>query len=394
MTAGRVRPTRLHAPTSMHLSLSLGRIAGVRVRVNWSWLIVFALITWTLAGAVFPSEDPGLGRATYVAMAFVAALGFLVSILLHEVGHAVEARRQGMEIDGITLWLFGGIAQFKGVFPSAVAELKIALAGPLVSVLLGGAFVAVAAGAGAGAGPAVGGVFSWLGYTNLILLAFNMLPALPLDGGRVLRSILWRVRGDFGWATRIASGIGRAFGYLLISFGLLLFIGQGVWSGAWLVFLGWFLLEAATAEGRYALLRGALDGLRVGDLTVREPVAVAADATLEQLMEEIVREHRFTTYPVVDAGRVVGLLRLAAVAGVPRVDWARTPVRACMLPFEDVPKLREDEPLADALSELGSGSPGRAFVLREGRVVGLLSVTDVGRLVAGGGAAGGGRPLP
>jgi Zn-dependent protease/CBS domain-containing protein len=366
----------------MPLSLSLGRIAGVRIRINWSWLVVFALITWTLADAVFPTEDPGLRRGTYVAMAFAAALGFFASILLHELGHAVEARRRGMEIDGITLWLFGGIAQFKGAFPSAVAELRIALAGPLVSLLLGGAFVAVAAGADTGA--AVGGVFAWLGYINLLLLAFNLAPALPLDGGRVLRALLWRARGDFGWATRIAAGVGRGFAYLLVLLGLFLFIGQAEWSGIWLVFLGWFLLDAATAEARYAVSRGALEGLRVGDLTVREPVVVAAEATLEELMEDVVREHRFTTYPVVDGGRVVGLLRLAAVSGVPRGDWGRTPVRACMLPFEDVPKLREEAPLGDALAALGPGSPGRALVLRDATVVGLLSVTDVGRLVSGG----------
>ena len=368
----------------MHLSLTLGRIAGIRVSINWSWLVVFALITWTLASAVFPSQDPGLGRSTYLAMASVAAFAFFASILLHELGHAVEARRQGMEIDGITLWLFGGVAQFKGAFPSAAAELKIALAGPLVSVLVGGSCLA-AAGAG-GLGAPVDGVLAWLGYINLILLAFNMLPALPLDGGRVLRALLWRARGDFVWATHVASGVGRFFGYALVSLGVVLFIGQGVWSGVWLAFVGWLLLEAATAEGRYGLLRGALGGLRVGDLMVRAPVTVAADAALDELMEEIVREHRFTTYPVVDGGRVVGLLRLAAAAAVPRGDWARVRVRDCMLPFDEVPQLREDEPLADALVALGPGSPGRALVVDRGLVVGLLSATDVGRLVASAGA--------
>jgi Zn-dependent protease/CBS domain-containing protein len=367
----------------MHPSLTLGRVAGIRISINWSWLVVFALITWTLASAVFPSQDPRLAKGTYLAMASVAALAFFASILLHELGHAVEARRQGMEIDGITLWLFGGVAQFKGAFPSAAAELKIALAGPLVSVLVGGSCIA-AAGAG-GLGAAVDGVLAWLGYINLILLVFNMLPALPLDGGRVLRALLWRSRGDFVWATHVASGVGRFFGYALVSLGVVLFIGQGVWSGVWLAFVGWFLLEAATAEGRYGLLRGALGGLRVGDLMVRAPVTVAADAALDEFMEEIVREHRFTTYPVVDGGRVVGLLELAAVAAVPRDDWARVRVRDRMLPFDEVPQLRKDEPLADALAVLGPGSPGRALVVDDGMVVGLLSATDVGRLVASAG---------
>lgn len=367
----------------MHLSLTLGRVAGIRVSVNWSWLVVFALIAWTLASGVFPAQEPGLRHATYVTMAVVAAVAFFACLLLHELGHAVEARRQGMEIEGITLWLFGGIAQFKGPFPSARAELRIALAGPLVSALLGGSLVAAAA--AAGLGRPVDGVLAWLGYINLILLAFNMLPALPLDGGRVLRALLWRARGDFAWATHVAALVARGLAYVLISLGVVLFIGQGVWSGVWLAFVGWFLLEAATAEARYGLLRSALRGLRVGDLTVREPVTVAADATLEQLMAETVRSHRFSTYPVVDGGRVVGLLQLASVADVPRADWAATPVRACMLPLAEVPTLPEEELLADALGELGPGSPGRGLVVREGSVVGLLSVTDVGRLVAEGG---------
>ncbi|HJX47418.1 MAG TPA: site-2 protease family protein [Gaiellaceae bacterium] len=370
----------------MSPSLSLGRIAGVRISINWSWLIVFALIAWTLADAVFPSQSPHLARATYLAMAVVAAFAFFGSLLLHELGHAVEARRQGMEIEGITLWLFGGIAQFKGMFPSAAAELKVALAGPLVSALLGGAFVGVAVVGGLGS--AVDGVVAWLGYINLILLVFNMLPALPLDGGRVLRALLWRTRKDFGWATRVAAGVGRGFGYLLIALGVVFFIGQGAWSGAWLAFVGWFLLQAAAAEGRYGLLRDALGGLCVRDAMVRMPVTVAADASLEEFMDGVAREHRFTTYPVIDGGRVVGLLRFAAVAHVPRDAWTRTRVCDCMLLFDDVPHLRENEPLIDALGELGSESPGRALVLDDGLVVGLLSITDVGRLVASVGARG------
>ena len=373
----------------MNPSLSLGRIAGVRISINWSWLIVFALIAWTLASAVFPSQSPHLAKATYLAMAVVAAFAFFGSLLLHELGHAVEARRQGMEIEGITLWLFGGIARFKGMFPSAAAELKVALAGPLVSALLGGGFVGVAA--VGGLGPAVDGVATWLGYINLILLAFNMVPALPLDGGRVLHALLWRARKDFGWATHVAADIGQGFGYLLIMLGVVFFIGQGAWSGAWLAFVGWFLLQAATAEGRYGLLRDALAGLCVRDLMVRMPVTVAADTSLEEFMEEIVREHRFTTYPVIDDGHVVGLLQLAAVAAVPHSDWARTPVRECMLPFDAVPQLREDEPLADAIGALGPGSPGRALVLDDSLVVGLLSITDLGRLVASAGTRRGTR---
>jgi Zn-dependent protease/CBS domain-containing protein len=364
----------------MSPSFTLARIAGIRIGVNWSWLIVLALIVWTLETAVFPDSNPGLTTAAYVAMAVAAALLFFASLLLHELGHALQAKREGMEIDGITLWLFGGVARFKGMFPSAGAELRIAVAGPLVSLLLGGLFVAIAVGGGLGS--AVDGIAAWLGYINLILLAFNLLPALPLDGGRVFRSLLWLRTGDFTRATRIAADVGRGFGYLMVGLGLLLLIVQGVWSGAWLAFLGWFLLQAAAAEGRYGLLRDALGDLRVRDLMIRQPETVAADSSIADFMDEVAHVHHYTTYPVTGEGRVVGLLPFAAVARVPRSAWESTTVRECMLPIGTTTTVREDELLLDAVAELAAGPTDRALVLDGDQVVGLLSVTDVGRLVA------------
>jgi Zn-dependent protease len=204
----------------MNGNLTLGRLGGVQVTINWSLLVVFALIVWSLAATVFPSQNPGLSDGVHLAMAIVAALLFFASVLLHELGHACQARREGMEIEGITLWLFGGIAQFKGWFPSAGAELRIAIAGPLVTLVLGVGFVLLAL---AGLPSAVDGVAAWLGYINLSLLIFNLIPALPLDGGRVLRAALWRARGDLGWATRVAADIGRGFGYLFIGLGVVMF---------------------------------------------------------------------------------------------------------------------------------------------------------------------------
>jgi Zn-dependent protease/CBS domain-containing protein len=364
----------------MNPSFNIGRIAGIRIGVNWSWLIVFALIVWTLESTVFPASNPHLATATYLAMAIVAAILFFVSLLLHELGHALQAKRDGVEIEGITLWLFGGVARFKGMFPSAGAELRIALAGPLVSLLLAGLFVAMAVAGGLGS--AIDGVAAWLGYINLILLGFNLLPALPLDGGRVFRSLLWLRKGDFARATRIAADVGRGFGYLLIGLGLLLLIVQGAWSGAWLAFLGWFLLNAAAAEGRYGLLRDALGDLRVRDLMVRQPESVSTDWSLSDFMDGVAPVHHFTTYPVVADNRVVGLLPFAAVARVPRRDWETTRVDDCMLPIDQTTTVREDELLLDAIGDMQDGRLDRALVLAGDQVVGLLSISDVGRLVA------------
>jgi Zn-dependent protease len=360
----------------MTSSIRLGRIAGIEIGFNWSLLVVFALIVWTLASGVFPGQNDGLSDTTYFVMAVAAAILFFVSILLHELGHALQAQREGMEIDGITLWLFGGVARFKGMFPSAGAELRIALAGPAVSLALGVLFVAVA---GFLALPeAVDGVFAWLGFTNLILLVFNLLPALPLDGGRVLRALLWGARNDFGWATRVAAAIGRGFGFLFIAGGLAMFFFQGAFSGAWLAFIGWFLLGAASAEARYLAVRDALGGLRVRDLMVPDPVAVTPDLPLGRFMDEVMWSRRYTSYPVVEAGgRAVGLLPFRCVAEVPRTEWDTRRVGDCMLPLERVPVLSPDEELTEALVELGEGDVGRALVLEGDRLVGFLSITDV-----------------
>jgi Zn-dependent protease/predicted transcriptional regulator len=361
----------------MTSSIRLGRIAGIEIGFNWSLLVVFALIVWTLATGIFPEQNDGLSDATYLVMGVVAAILFFASILLHELGHALQAQREGMEIDGITLWLFGGVARFKGMFPSAGAELRIAIAGPAVSLALGFLFSAIAL--VMSLPEAVDGVFAWLGYTNLILLVFNLLPALPLDGGRVLRALLWGARNDFGWATRVSAAIGRGFGFLFIAGGLALLFFQGAYSGAWLAFIGWFLLGAASAEARYLAVRDALGGLRVRDLMVSDPVVVTPELTLGRFMDEVMWSRRYTSYPVVDNGRAVGLLPFRCVAEIPRTDWDGRRVGDCMLPLERVPVVSADDEATDALAELGEGDVGRALVLDGDRLAGLLSITDVMR---------------
>ncbi|MDQ4082392.1 MAG: site-2 protease family protein, partial [Actinomycetota bacterium] len=333
----------------MRDSFSLGRIAGIQVGVNWSWLVAFALIVWTLASGIFPTTNPGLTDGTYAAMAVVAAVLFFLSLLLHEYGHALVARREGMDIEGITLWLFGGVAKFRGMFPTAGAEFRIAVAGPLVSLALGVLFILAS---WLGDLPdAVDGVAAWLGWINLVLLVFNLLPALPLDGGRVLRSALWRGKGDFRWATRIAASIGRGFGYLFIAGGVALLILEGAFSGAWLAFMGWFLLLAAGAEDRYLMTRQALGGLRVRDLMVKDPVTAQPDWTLGEFMDDVVWNRRYTTYPVTENGHAVGLLPFRCVAAVPRKEWESRRVRDCMLKREGVPVVSPDDELVDAAAD-------------------------------------------
>ena len=355
---------------------TIGRFGGVEVRLHWSLIAVFALIVWSLSEGVLPSQNPGLSNATYLGAATVAALLFIASILLHELGHSWVARREGIEVDSISLWLFGGVAEFKDRFRSAGAEFRVAFAGPLVSIVLGALFVAIAL---AGLPSAVDGAAAWLGYINFILAAFNLLPASPLDGGRVLHAALWRARGDYAWATRLASEIGQGFGYLFIALGLVMFIFQGSFSGAWLAFIGWYLLQGAKAEARYLATEEALGGLRVRDLMVRDPVTVDADSTLGRFMDDVAWSHRFTTYPVLDGGAPVGLLAFASVAAVPRAEWDTRHVRETMIPLHEVARLTEDEPAVDALVELSGAGANRGLVVDNGHLAGLLSITDLAR---------------
>jgi Zn-dependent protease len=363
----------------MHASVTLGRVAGVEVGINWSWLIVVALIVWSLAAAVFPEENPGLSDGAYAAMGVIAALLFFVSLLLHELGHAVVARREGMQIEGITLWVFGGVARFAGMFPSAGAEFRIAVAGPLVSLALGVGLVALAVLAPLPA--AVDGVVAWLGRINLTLLAFNMLPALPLDGGRVLRSLIWQSTGDFTRATRIAGALGKGFGQALIWGGIALALLAGAPGGLWLALIGWFVNAAAGAETSLATMRQLLAGLRVADAMASEPVEVAAEASLQDFVERVFPGTRHAAYPVTSGGRAVGMLPFRSVAAVPPSAWRSTTVHESMLPLEQTLVLSPEAELGPAAMELVQNDLGRALVLDGARLAGLLSVTDVSRLL-------------
>ena len=362
----------------MGSALRLARVAGVEIRAHWSLLVVVALLVWSLAGGVFPSTDPGLSDGAYLAMALVAAFLFLASILLHELGHAVQARREGVPIGGITLWVFGGVAELRGDMPSPGAELRIAAAGPAVSLLLGvvclGAALALHLPAG------VDGVLFWIGQINLSLLVFNLIPALPLDGGRMLRALLWARRRDLLSATRTAGALGRGFGQLLIAGGVVLAIVGGDIGGLWLVFMGWFLLAAAEAELQSTSARAALSGLTVADLMVRDPVTVPATTSVHAFMDEIFLSTRHTAFPVLDGPDVVGIVSFRHALALPPARWPVTSVRAIAVTGPDV-AIDADAPLTEALPRLTGGDLRRLLVVHHGRLAGLLSATDVLRVL-------------
>jgi Zn-dependent protease/CBS domain-containing protein len=359
----------------MNPSVRLGRILGIPFGISWSWLVVFGLITWTLGSGVFPNENPGLSHTTYYLMAVVASLLFFGSLVLHELGHALAARREGMEIEGITLWMFGGVARFSSAFPSAGAELRIAAAGPLVTLVLGGIFVAMEA--WLPLSNALDGIVAWLGYINLVLLVFNLIPALPLDGGRILRAIMWRLKGDYAWATIRATLAGRAFSLLMIGGGVVLFIFQGAFGGIWFAAIGWFLYSASTVELRHLAVSDALHGLRARNVMTRDPVTLAPDARLGEALDTLSVSERHSGYPVVEDGRPLGLLSLGTLAGAPRPDWESRRVREFMLPLDQVPTVGVEDEASEAI-ELLQGAPlGQALVLEDGHLAGVLTLSDL-----------------
>lgn len=361
-------------------SFTLLRIRGISIGAHWSWLFILGLVVWSLAAGVFPSAYPGLGQLTYVVMGISAGLLFFGSILLHELGHAFRALKERMEIDGITLWLLGGVARFKGNFPSAGAEFRIAIAGPLVSFAIAFVFwILSLAGEGIGLAASLVGVADYLWRINAIVAGFNLVPALPLDGGRILRAWLWHRQQSFADATRSAARAGTAFGGLLALVGILNFLaGDG--GGLWFLFLGWFLVQAARSEASIGLMETALAGRKVRDVMSPDPVVVEAGMSIEDFLERVVGMRGHSVYPVTDDGVLVGLVPLRSAGQVAPDQRQMTTVADVMLTGDEVETVDADAELMDVLGSIHSGL-GRAPVVVNGRPVGVISVTDVGRAV-------------
>jgi Zn-dependent protease/predicted transcriptional regulator len=360
-------------------TITLGRVAGVEIGINWTWLGIVALVVWSLAGVQFPAAAPGRPWPVYAAMGVVATAAFFGSLILHELGHALQARRDGIQIEGITLWLFGGVAKFSGRFPSAGAEFRVAVAGPAVSLALG---VALVAGAAAWPQPgAVRSVLAWLGYINLALLVFNLVPALPLDGGRVLRAALWSRTHDFAAATHKATRVSGFIATVMIMMGILETVAGG-FQGLWLALIGWFVLEAGRAEEHDVTVHGALENATVETLMTREPITVEARESLAQVADRLRGTARHTAYPVIIDRTVVGLLPLRALANLHPSQWAVHTVDECMIPAASIPRFSTRTPAVEAFDQLAASLAGRGVVIEDGELVGVLSLTDIARTLA------------
>lgn len=352
------------------------------VAVNWSVLVIFGLIAWGLSANQLPRQYPGRPVWEYVLVGVAAAVVFFLGLLAHEVSHAVVARRNGLPVKGITLWLFGGVAELGGEAGTPGAELRIAGIGPLVSLLIGLLFGGVAAVlALAGNDGLLRGAFSWLAGINLILAVFNVLPAAPLDGGRLLRAALWKWRGDRTRAAVGAARAGRVLGLVLITLGLWQFLTGAAVGGLWLALIGWFLVGAAAAEERQARTGDALAGVRVADVMTAQPQSVAPTVTVADFVDHYLFAYRHSTLPLTDGDRPVGLVTLDRVRRVPPERRASTSLREVSCGPDELVLADPGEQLLDLLPRLSDCADGRALVVVEGRLVGIVSPSDISRAV-------------
>jgi len=299
--------------------ITLVKLFGFKVKIDLSWLILGLLITWTLAQGLFPQFYEGLRTATYWIMGIAGALGLLVSIVFHELWHSLIARKFGLSMRGITLFIFGGVAEMTEEPPSPKAEFFMAVAGPISSIVLSlGLFGIFFLGINLGWPDSITGVINYLAFLNLILAGFNLLPAFPLDGGRVLRSVLWGWKDNIRWATQIASKIGGAFGIALIVLGVLeLFLGNLI-GGVWMAVIGLFIRGASQSAYQQMLIRRSLEGEKVRRFMKSDLVTVSPSISVEDLVEDYIYKHHFKMYPVVENDQLLGCVTLSQVKTIPK----------------------------------------------------------------------------
>ena len=356
-------------------NIPLGRIFGIPIGLDYSWFVIFALLTWMLASNYYPAEFKDWPPLLYWFMGAVTAVMLFVSVLLHELGHSVVALRYKIPVRSITLFLFGGVAQIGAEPPSAIAEFLIASAGPLVSLILAVLFYAVQ--------PLVGGIEPLLGlakylaYINLALVLFNLIPGYPLDGGRVFRAIVWAITGNMRRATIIAANGGQFFAFLFIFIGVWLMVRGNFGGGLWIVFIGWFLDTAASAQVEQVMVQGLLTGHKVSQAMSTHCGAVPADLTLQQLVDEHIIGSGQRCFLVTRGKNTVGLMTLHRIREVPRSDWATTNAAQVMLPMEQLKCIAPDTELWAALQKMDRDGVNQLPVTRDNRVIGMLSREDV-----------------
>lgn len=363
--------------------MTLFRVAGVAIRIDASWFLLAVLVTWSLAVGVFPVHYRGSSPRMYWLMGAVGAIGLFASILLHELAHALVARRRGMQMNGITLFIFGGVAEMEEESENPRTELLVALAGPLVTVGLIVLLVPLAALARAQNWPVLAtATVSYLATVNVVLLVFNIIPAFPLDGGRVLRASLWSWKKDVRWATRISSRIGSGFGLVLIILGVARMIAGDFIGGLWSLLIGSFLRSAAAMSYQQVVLHEALRGSTVRRFMKTDVVTVPREVSVADLVENYFYKHHFKMFPVTSGEKLAGCVSTREVSRLPREEWQRQTVGAIAAPCTPETSISPDTDAVDALARMNKSRASRLLVTEGERLVGILTLKDLLRFLA------------
>jgi Zn-dependent protease/CBS domain-containing protein len=356
----------------------IGRIWGIPIRLHYSWFIIFGLITWSLSSYYFPEAAPDLSIPSYWIKGVLASILLFASVAFHELAHSYVALKHRVGIQSITLFIFGGVAQMKGEPPNPKAEFQIALAGPLSSFFLSGIFLLAAL----MTSPETGALFSYLARINLILGLFNLIPGFPMDGGRLLRSALWKRRNDYVAATQKASTVGKVVGILFIFSGLFSFF-MGFPGGLWFLLIGWFVFSAAQSSYLQASLQDALQGIRVGDVMVKSPdiVFLSPSMTVDQAVSDFFLRFGYGGFPVLEGDRLLGITSLKEIKNVPRERWPEVTVREVLVPHQKRWELSPEDEVLEALRRMLQEDQGRIVVTRNGRVIGLITRNGISRYI-------------
>jgi len=363
-------------------SLELFKVAGVQVEIDYSWIVIAILVWWSLSAGYFPGKYPGHSFADYWTVGALGTVLFFASVLGHELSHAALGNRLGENVSRITLFIFGGMAHLSSEPKTAGDEFKIAAIGPLSSVVIAAIFWTIASSLGAlHAPPLWVALFSYLAFINVALAVFNLLPGFPLDGGRILRAILWHFWGDFRRATAAAADWGNTIAWGLIALGALEIFGGGLVGGIWMIFIGLFLRGAANASYHSVVIEQMLGRATVADLMIREPVTIDPELSVADAVEQYFLHYGYTGFPVAKDGRVMGLLSLARVRECPREERAHRRVQDLMIPVSANFTISPNATVSDAMHRMAEADSGRLLVLDADRLTGLITRSQIARFV-------------
>lgn len=369
----------------MARGIKIFKVLGIQISLDYTWFIVFVLFAWSLSYGYFPFRLPGLGGGTYLMMGVLSALLLFACVLIHEISHSYTANRLGMDIHEITLFIFGGVAQLTKEPEDAKTELKIAIAGPAASLVLALLFYGAAAVVDKTAHPLIDSVLAYLALINVVLLAFNMIPGFPLDGGRIFRAIWWWRTGDLNRATKVASNIGKGFALFLIVTGFMqIFVGNFV-GGLWFVFIGVFVQQAAESGYQQVVIKRALAGLKVKDIMTKPVITVDESSSVSDAVENYFFKYHHASFPVRSDGHVSGLLTLNNVRALEKDKWNETRVADVMHRLGPEDTMSPEDSAIDALAKMmangNNGNLGRFPVIQEGNLVGIISRRDIMKML-------------